>query len=83
MVQSPESARFSEMPLSSISVDHVDRILPPGQIAALLKVLIFTIPVSSWENYESCQIRENAIFCKGSNFSDEETPYAICRQRGQ
>jgi two-component system, chemotaxis family, CheB/CheR fusion protein len=36
IVQSPESARFSEMPLSSISIDHVDRILPPGQIATEL-----------------------------------------------
>jgi two-component system CheB/CheR fusion protein len=33
MVQSPESARFSEMPRSSISNDHVDRILPPAQLA--------------------------------------------------
>ena len=29
MVQSPESARFSEMPRTSISADHVDRVLPP------------------------------------------------------
>jgi two-component system CheB/CheR fusion protein len=33
MVQSPDSARFSEMPRSSISNDHVDRILAPAQIA--------------------------------------------------
>ncbi len=39
IVQSPESARFSEMPLSSISIDHVDRILPPGQIASELAQL--------------------------------------------
>lgn len=39
IVQSPESARFSEMPLSSISIDHVDRILPPGQIGAELAML--------------------------------------------
>jgi two-component system, chemotaxis family, CheB/CheR fusion protein len=32
IVQSPESARFSEMPWNSITIDHVDRILPPGQI---------------------------------------------------
>jgi two-component system, chemotaxis family, CheB/CheR fusion protein len=36
IVQSPESARFSEMPLRSISVDHVDRVLPPSQIGAEL-----------------------------------------------
>jgi two-component system CheB/CheR fusion protein len=36
IVQSPESARFSEMPLRSISVDHVDRVLPPGQIGTEL-----------------------------------------------
>ena len=39
MVQSPESARFSEMPLSSIAVDHIDRILPAGQIAIELAEL--------------------------------------------
>src|SRR5579871_49604 len=39
IVQSPESARFSEMPLSSISADHVDRILPPGQIGPELAQL--------------------------------------------
>src|SRR5262249_18025092 len=36
LVQSPESARFSEMPRSSISLDHVDRILTPAQIGAEL-----------------------------------------------
>ncbi|HEY7387037.1 MAG TPA: CheR family methyltransferase [Bryobacteraceae bacterium] len=39
IVQSPESARFSEMPLRSISVDHVDRVLPPGQIGVELSQL--------------------------------------------
>lgn len=39
MVQSLESARFSEMPRVSISVEHVDRILPPAQIAAELAEL--------------------------------------------
>jgi two-component system, chemotaxis family, CheB/CheR fusion protein len=39
IVQSPESARFAEMPLSSISIDHVDRILPPSQIAYELALL--------------------------------------------
>ena len=33
MVQSPESARFPDMPRSSISADHVDIVLPPGQLA--------------------------------------------------
>ncbi len=33
MVQSPESAKFPDMPRSSISADHVDIVLPPGQIA--------------------------------------------------
>lgn len=36
IVQSPESARFPDMPRSSISGDHVDMILPPAQIAAQL-----------------------------------------------
>jgi two-component system CheB/CheR fusion protein len=39
IVQSPESARFAEMPRSSISVDHIDRILPPGQIATELALI--------------------------------------------
>jgi two-component system CheB/CheR fusion protein len=36
IAQSPESARFPEMPRSSISGDHVDMILPPSQIASQL-----------------------------------------------
>src|SRR5262249_54408665 len=36
LVQSPDSARFSEMPRSSITLDHVDRILTPAQIGAEL-----------------------------------------------
>jgi len=36
IVQSPESARFPDMPRSSISGDHVDMILPPAQIASQL-----------------------------------------------
>ncbi len=32
IVQTPESARFSEMPLNGISADHVDLILPPSGI---------------------------------------------------
>ncbi|MGH9695023.1 MAG: chemotaxis protein CheB, partial [Bryobacteraceae bacterium] len=32
MVQSPESARFPDMPLSGIAEDHVDLVLPPGRI---------------------------------------------------
>ncbi|HLH19150.1 MAG TPA: CheR family methyltransferase [Bryobacteraceae bacterium] len=39
IVQSPESARFSEMPRSGLSIDHVDRVLPPGQIATELAQL--------------------------------------------
>src|SRR5262245_2916939 len=39
IVQSPESARFAEMPRSSISADQVDRILPPDQIAGELVTL--------------------------------------------
>ncbi len=39
MVQSPETARFPQMPRSSISMDHVDKILPPDQLAAELAVL--------------------------------------------
>ncbi|MBV9303324.1 MAG: PAS domain-containing protein [Acidobacteriaceae bacterium] len=33
IVQAPESARFPDMPRSSISADHVDMVLPPSQIA--------------------------------------------------
>jgi two-component system, chemotaxis family, CheB/CheR fusion protein len=33
LVQSPESARFPEMPRNSISIDHVDRVLTPEKIA--------------------------------------------------
>jgi two-component system, chemotaxis family, CheB/CheR fusion protein len=36
IVQAPESARFPEMPRSSISADHVDMVLPPDQIAVHL-----------------------------------------------
>jgi two-component system CheB/CheR fusion protein len=32
LVQSPESARYPEMPRRSISADHIDLVLPPGQI---------------------------------------------------
>src|SRR5262249_41642996 len=32
IVQSPSSARFPDMPRSSISADHVDIVLPPDQI---------------------------------------------------
>ncbi len=39
LVQSPESARFGEMPRTSIAVDHVDKILPPGLIATELASL--------------------------------------------
>ena len=39
MVQSPESAKFPDMPRSSISADHVDIVLPPGQIASELAQL--------------------------------------------
>ena len=33
MVQSPESAAHANMPRSSIAADHVDLVLPPGEIA--------------------------------------------------
>jgi two-component system CheB/CheR fusion protein len=36
MVQDPESARFGDMPRSSILADHVDIILPPAQLASEL-----------------------------------------------
>jgi two-component system CheB/CheR fusion protein len=39
MVQSPETAQFPDMPRNSISADHVDRILPPAQLAAELAQL--------------------------------------------
>jgi two-component system CheB/CheR fusion protein len=39
LVQSPDTARFSDMPRNSISVDHVDRILPPAQIGIELAEL--------------------------------------------
>lgn len=39
MVQSPESARFPDMPRSSISADHVDIVLPPDQLAQQLALL--------------------------------------------
>ncbi|MBV8709031.1 MAG: PAS domain-containing protein [Acidobacteriaceae bacterium] len=39
MVQSPESARFPDMPRSSISTDHVDLVLPPDQLAHQLALL--------------------------------------------
>lgn len=39
LVQSPESARFPDMPRSSISADHVDLVLPPDQLAYQLALL--------------------------------------------
>src|SRR5579884_1285838 len=39
IVQTPETARYPGMPRSSISADHVDMILPPGEIARHLAVL--------------------------------------------
>ncbi len=36
IVQSPESARFPDMPRSSISSDHVDMVLPPAEIGRQL-----------------------------------------------
>ncbi|HEY7209311.1 MAG TPA: CheR family methyltransferase [Bryobacteraceae bacterium] len=36
LVQAPESARFPDMPRSSISADHVDMVLPPDQIGRRL-----------------------------------------------
>jgi two-component system CheB/CheR fusion protein len=39
IVQSPESARYPEMPRSSISADHVDLVLRPDQIATHLGLL--------------------------------------------
>ncbi len=39
LVQTPESAQHSNMPLSSIAADHVDLVLPPGEIAAELQRL--------------------------------------------
>ena len=36
MAQSPESAKFGEMPRQGIAADHVDLVLPPAQIAAEL-----------------------------------------------
>jgi two-component system, chemotaxis family, CheB/CheR fusion protein len=39
IVQSPETARFPDMPRNSISADHVDLILPPGAIATHLAEL--------------------------------------------
>jgi two-component system CheB/CheR fusion protein len=36
LVQAPESARYPEMPRSSISADHVDMVLPPWQIGRQL-----------------------------------------------
>ena len=36
IAQTPDSARFSEMPRSGILVDHVDLILPPGRMGAEL-----------------------------------------------
>lgn len=39
IVQSPESARFPDMPRSSISADHVDMVLPPDRIARYLAQL--------------------------------------------
>ncbi|MFL6353522.1 MAG: CheR family methyltransferase [Bryobacteraceae bacterium] len=34
MAQSPESAKFGEMPRQGIAADHVDLVLPPAEIAA-------------------------------------------------
>ncbi|HEX4277107.1 MAG TPA: CheR family methyltransferase [Bryobacteraceae bacterium] len=39
MVQTPESARFPDMPRTSISADHVDIVLPPGALGAYLAQL--------------------------------------------
>jgi two-component system, chemotaxis family, CheB/CheR fusion protein len=39
IAQSPESAKFGEMPRQGIAADHVDLILPPAQIAAELSRL--------------------------------------------
>lgn len=36
VVQSPDSARFPEMPLSGLDADHVDLVLRPGQIGTEL-----------------------------------------------
>ncbi|MGH9562062.1 MAG: CheR family methyltransferase [Terracidiphilus sp.] len=46
IVQSPESATHSDMPRSSIALDHVDLVVPPAQIAAELNRLAeqFTRP---------------------------------------
>ena len=39
LVQAPESAQHSSMPLSSIAADHVDLVLPPAGIASELQRL--------------------------------------------
>jgi two-component system CheB/CheR fusion protein len=39
IVQDPDSARFGEMPRSSLLADHVDLVLPPAQIGAELSRL--------------------------------------------
>jgi two-component system CheB/CheR fusion protein len=39
IVQSPESAKFGEMPRQGIAADHVDLILPPGKIGLELAQL--------------------------------------------
>ena len=46
LVQAPDTAQHSNMPISSIAADHVDLILPPAEIAAELERLArqFTRP---------------------------------------
>lgn len=52
IVQSPESARYPEMPRSSISADHVDMVLPPSQIAQQLSQIAerLRLPELRWLN---------------------------------
>jgi two-component system CheB/CheR fusion protein len=61
IVQAPQSARFPDMPLSSISGDHVDVVLPPVQMAEHLAELA--------ERFRSPQLRQLE---EGNPAPDEE-----------
>ena len=52
IVQSPESARFPDMPRSTISKDHVDAVLPPRGIAGQLERLVISFDPSNFRLLE-------------------------------
>lgn len=53
IVQAPESARYPDMPRSSISADHVDLVLPPDQIGVELGQLAEKLRSPKWRELEA------------------------------